>query len=290
MRSDLQDITRDAVVRQRIKAALEEDVGSGDATTLSLVPDGLVVEAEILAREACVVAGTDVARYIFSALDPALTIETCVSEGGRAAAGGTVMRLKGAARAILIGERTALNFMQRMCGIATQTAAFVEKVKAQGTLILDTRKTTPGLRTFEKHAVRCGGGTNHRIGLYDKVLIKDNHRWLWKGTGGDDLGAAVREARRRYPELEIEIEVENPAELASALEGQPDWVLLDNMDPATMADCVAMVAGRCRTEASGGITLANIEAVARSGVDAVSLGCLTHSVRSIDLSLEMLRR
>ncbi len=290
MSSDLQDITREAVVRQRIAAALEEDIGSGDATTLALVPDDLIVEAEILAREACVVAGTDVARYVFTTLAPAMAIETCVTEGGRAAAGETVMRLKGPARVILTGERTALNFMQRMCGIATHTTAFVEKVAAQGTLILDTRKTTPGLRTFEKHAVLCGGGTNHRIGLYDKVLIKDNHRWLWKGTGGDDLGAAVREARRRYPELEIEIEVESQAELASALEGQPDWVLLDNMEPATMAACVALVDGRCRTEASGGITLATIEEVARSGVDAVSLGCLTHTVRSIDLSLEMLRR
>lgn len=290
MSSDLTDITEDAVVRQRIEAALAEDIGSGDATTLALVPAGLVVEAEILAREACVVSGTDVARYVFTTLDAAMTIETLVPDGGRAAAGETVMRLKGPARVILTGERTALNFMQRMCGIATHTAAFVDKVTAQGTRILDTRKTTPGLRTFEKHAVLCGGGTNHRIGLYDKVLIKDNHRWLWQGTDGGDLGAAVCEARRRYPALEIEIEVESVEELASALGGQPDWVLLDNMDPATMAACVAMVDGRCRTEASGGITLANIEEVARSGVDAVSLGCLTHTVRSIDLSLEMLRR
>ncbi len=289
MRANLQDITLDDVVRQRIAAALQEDIGSGDATTLALVPSDLVEEAEILAREACVVSGTDVAAFVFTTLASGMTIETLVPDGGCAAAGETVMRLKGPARAILTGERTALNFMQRMCGIATHTAAFVEKVKTQGTLILDTRKTTPGLRTFEKHAVLCGGGTNHRIGLYDKVLIKDNHRWLWKGTGGDDLGAAVREARRRYPRLEIEIEVENMAELASALEGQPDWVLLDNMDPVAMAACVAMVAGRCRTEASGGITLANIEAAARSGVDAVSLGCLTHTVRSIDLSLEMMR-
>lgn len=290
MCNTLPDITEDAVVRQRIADALAEDIGSGDATTLALVPAGLVVEAEILAREACVVAGSDVARYVFTTLEPAMTIEVLVPDGGRAAAGETVVRLTGPARGILTGERTALNFMQRMCGIATHTAGFVEKVKAQGTRILDTRKTTPGLRTFEKHAVLCGGGTNHRIGLYDKVLIKDNHRWLWQGTDGGDLGAAVREARRCYPVLEIEIEVETIEELASALGSQPDWVLLDNMDPATMTACVAMVDGRCRTEASGGITLATIEEVARSGVDAVSLGCLTHTVRSIDLSLEMLRR
>jgi len=289
MIDDLKDITREAVVRQRIEAALEEDIGAGDATTLALVPDDLVVEARILAREACVVSGNDVARFVFCSLAPAMAIDIRVPEGGRVAAGEAVMQLKGPARAILTGERTALNFMQRMCGIATHTAAFVEKVKPLGTLILDTRKTTPGLRVFEKHAVRCGGGTNHRVGLYDKVLIKDNHRWLWQGTDGGDLGAAVREARRRYPDLEIEIEVENEAELRSALEGEPDWVLLDNMDPQAMAACVAIVDGRCRTEASGGITLANIEAVASSGVDAVSLGCLTHTVRSIDLSLEMLR-
>jgi nicotinate-nucleotide pyrophosphorylase (carboxylating) len=289
MTAKLLDITQDPVVQNRINTALEEDIGSGDATTCSLVPADLIAEAEILARESCVISGTDVARYVFTALDAAMTVDTLLPDGQRAAAGQTVLRIKGPARTILTGERTALNFMQRMCGVATHTAAFVDKVKSTGTMILDTRKTTPGLRVFEKHAVLCGGGTNHRIGLFDKVLIKDNHRWLWKGSEGGDLGAAVREARRQYPDLEIEIEVESIPELQSALEGQPDWVLLDNMSPQTMADCVAVIAGRCRSEASGGITLATIEAVAASGVDAVSLGCLTHTVQSIDLSLEMLR-
>jgi len=283
----LMDITTDAVVRKRIEAALDEDIGSGDATTLALVPEHACVEAVILAREACVVSGTDVAMFIFNKLAPAMQIEKTVTDGGTAGAGETVMRLHGSARAILTGERTALNFMQRMSGIATQASAFVRKVQLRSTLILDTRKTTPGLRAFEKYAVLCGGGANHRIGLFDKILIKDNHRFLWRGTAGGDLGAAVRESRRCYPDLEVEIEVENEQELRSAMEGKPDWVLLDNMSPAQMSACVSMVAGRCRTEASGGVTLANIEAVARSGVDAVSLGCLTHSVRSIDLSLEM---
>jgi len=283
----LTDITANEAVQGIVALALQEDIGTGDATSLALVPARLCAGAEILAREACVVSGTEVAAFIFRTLQPDMAVEIAVPDGQRALAGDVVMRIHGQARAILTGERTALNFMQRMSGIATHTAAFVAKVRPLPTMILDTRKTTPGLRAFEKYAVHCGGGTNHRIGLFDKILIKDNHRQLWKGTAGGDLGAAVREARRCYPDLEIEIEVENEAELRSALEGRPDWVLLDNMPPADMASCVAIVAGRCRTEASGGITLANIEAVARSGVDAVSLGCLTHTVRSIDLSLEM---
>jgi len=281
------DITADAVVRQRIAAALAEDIGTGDATTLALVPEQACVEAVILTREACVVSGTDVAAFIFRTLDPTLQVEKMIADGEKADAGSVIMSLHGSARAILTGERTALNFMQRMCGIATLTAVFVGKVRPLTTLILDTRKTTPGLRAFEKYAVLCGGGTNHRIGLFDKILIKDNHRALWRGTAGGDLGAAVREARRLYPDLEIEIEVENEQELRSALEGKPDWVLLDNMSLAQIDACVAIVDGRCRTEASGGINLETIEQVACLAVDAVSLGCLTHSVRSIDLSLEM---
>ncbi len=282
-------ITDEVTVRDMIALALAEDLGTGDATSLALVPGDLCTGADILARESCVVSGTDVAAFLFRTLQSDIALDIKVHDGERAAAGDVVMRIRGQARVILAGERTALNFMQRMSGIATHTAAFVEKVRPLPTRILDTRKTTPGLRAFEKYAVRCGGGTNHRTGLFDRILIKDNHRQLWKSTGGDDLGAAVCEARRRYPALEIEIEVENEAELRSALEGRPDWVLLDNMSAERMAACVAIVAGRCRTEASGGITLANIGEVARSGVDAVSLGCLTHTVRSIDLSLEIVQ-
>lgn len=285
----LHDITVDVAVQRMIALALEEDLGAGDATSLALVPAERVSEADILAREPCVVSGTQVASSVFRTLQPNIVVDIVVGDGHRVKAGETLMCIRGQARTILSGERTALNFMQRMSGIATHTAAFVEKIRPLPMQILDTRKTTPGLRVFEKYAVRCGGGTNHRTGLFDKILIKDNHRQLWRGTGGGDLGAAVREARRCYPALEVEIEVEDETELRSALEGKPDWVLLDNMSPETMAACVAIVAGRCRTEASGGITLANIEAVARSGVDAVSLGCLTHTVRSIDLSLEILK-
>jgi len=288
VKSGWHDLTDDPAARSMIARALDEDIGAGDATTLALVPAQAPAQAVILAREPCVVSGTDVAAFVFRALQPDMTIAIAVADGERAAAGAAVMRLRGRARAILTGERTALNFMQRMSGIATHTAAFVERVRPLPTLILDTRKTTPGLRAFEKYAVRCGGGTNHRTGLYDRILIKDNHRHLWNGAGAGDLGAAVREARRCYPDLEIEIEVESEEELLGALTGRPDWVLLDNMPPERMARCVLLIAGRCRAEASGGITLDTVEAVARSGVDAVSLGCLTHTVRSIDLSLEML--
>jgi nicotinate-nucleotide pyrophosphorylase (carboxylating) len=210
-----------------------------------------------------------------------------LADGKKASAGDVILDIHGPARVILTGERTALNFMQRMSGIATLTANFVERVAAYNCLILDTRKTTPVLRTFEKYAVLCGGGTNHRIGLYDKVMIKDNHRRLWQDGDSGDLAAAVRAARAAYPELEIEIEVESLEELTNALKAHPEWVLLDNMSPDEMRRCVEINAGRSKLEASGGITLDNIEAAAASGVDAVSLGCLTHSAPSVDLSLEI---
>ncbi len=173
-----------------------------------------------------------------------------------------------------------------MCGIATLTSRFVAAVAGYGTLILDTRKTTPGLRPFEKYSVLCGGGHNHRFGLYDRILMKDNHRRLWAGGDPERLDLAVLAARQRFPKLEIEIEVESVAELESALRGAPEWVLLDNMDCATMAECVRLARGISRTEASGGITLERAAEVAATGVDAISLGCLTHSATAIDLALE----
>ena len=193
---------------------------------------------------------------------------------------------RGKARSILAAERTALNFMQRMCATATLTKAFVDAVKRYGTLILDTRKTTPGLRVFEKYAVTCGGGENHRMGMYDRVLMKDNHRRLWRGGNPDELDQAVAAARRRFPKLAVEVEVETRRECASALKAKPEWIMLDNMGLADMRACVKMCKGICKTEASGGITLARAKAVAATGVTAISLGCLTHSAGSVDLSLE----
>ena len=274
-------------VRALIAMALAEDVGQGDVTTLSLVDERARITAELLAREPCVVCGSQVAAAVFATVDAGVECEPLTSDGRRAAAGEVVMRVRGPARGILTAERTALNFMQRLSGIATLTARFVAAVGDSGVMILDTRKTTPGFRALEKYAVRCGGGSNHRMGLYDRVLIKDNHRRLWGGGDPLALDAAIREARRRFPEVPVEIEVESEDELRTALSESPDWILLDNMGPDALRRCVTICGGRSRLEASGGITLESIAGVATTGVDAVSLGCLTHSAPSVDLSLEI---
>lgn len=278
------------VVKERLQAliaaALEEDVGDGDATTLALVDPQVQKKAVVLAKEDLVVSGGYAAEQVFLDLDPALEIEILAEDGRRAKKGEHVLRISGSAASVLTAERTALNLMQRMSGIATLTSAFVERVAQYGTMILDTRKTTPGLRGIEKYAVWCGGGTNHRMGLFDKVMIKDNHRHLWAGQT-KSLADAVTAAREIYPDLEIEIEVESLEELNDALRANPEWVLLDNMTPDLMAECVRVASGRAKLEASGGITLETVADAAASGVDAISLGCLTHSARAVDLSLEM---
>jgi len=194
--------------------------------------------------------------------------------------------LEGRARSILAAERVALNFLQRLSGIATLTRRFVEKAGPFGVQVLDTRKTAPTLRVLEKYAVLCGGGSNHRFGLFDRILIKDNHRAAWSRHGAGGLGGAVKEARARFPRHIIEIEVENEDELEQVLPAKPDWIMLDNMPPARLERCVALARGRCKIEASGGVTLDTIEAVARTGVDAVSIGALTHSAPAADFSLE----
>ncbi len=285
---NLPDLFEDPNVLKRIREALAEDIGErGDVTSLSLVPADTVVTAALVAREACVVAGTTVAARVFAEVDAAVRTHVLVPDGQNAERGCTVMRMRGRGQAILAGERTALNFMQRMCGVATLTRRFVEAVQGRDVEILDTRKTTPTLRPFEKYAVLCGGGVNHRMGLFDRVLIKDNHRHLWSHGHADRLDLAVGAARHQFPNVPIEVEVESEEELRSALRATPDWVLLDNMPPDRLMRCVAIVAGRCKTEASGGITLENVATVAASGVDAISLGCLTHSAGSVDLSLEI---
>jgi nicotinate-nucleotide pyrophosphorylase (carboxylating) len=276
----------DARTLSLIGSAVAEDVGSGDVTSEALVPPEAVAGASVITRCDCVVCGTSVASGVFTAVDPGIESTAAIPDGHRALAGEVLMRVRGPARSILTAERTALNFMQRLCGIATLTARFVDAVAGTHAVIMDTRKTTPGFRQLEKYAVRCGGGVNHRFGLYDRVLIKDNHRKLW-GVAGRDLGAAVTEARRRFPSLAIQIEVECVEELRSALVGKPDWVLLDNMPAGLMRECVGLCSGRCRTEASGGINLSNVRAIAETGVDAISLGCLTHSAPAVDLSLEV---
>jgi len=285
---NLPAIAGDLGVLDTIRQSLEEDLGGvGDVTTLSLVPEDAQAEARIIARDTCVVAGTTVAAAVFAAVDSGLDSRVLVADGNPAQPGDAVMSVSGRARGILTGERTALNFMQRMTGIATLTRAFVEKATPHGVSILDTRKTTPTLRVFEKYAVLCGGGTNHRMGLYDRAMIKDNHRNLWREGDASRLDLAVAACRSRFPGIAVEVEIENEAELRSALEAGPEWILLDNMSPGEMRRCVEIVAGRARVEASGGITLETVAEVAASGVDAISLGCLTHSAASADLSLEI---
>jgi len=281
----MRDIADREEVQRLIVAELQADQGPGDATTHALVDAGQRVGATILTREACVVSGVGIAAAVFRTLDAQVRTNVVHKDGASVQAGDVLLRLEGSARAILTAERTALNFMQRMCGIATLTQQFVAAVAPLPVNILDTRKTTPGLRLMEKYAVVCGGGQNHRFGLYDKIMIKDNHRRFW--SGGKGLAEAIQAARAEHPDLPIEIEVESLEELEDALRGHPDEVLLDNMSLELMRSCVALCKGKCLTEASGGVTLANVRAVAETGVDAISLGCLTHAFRSVDLSLEM---
>jgi len=274
-------------VQSVIEAALLEDGACMDVTTLSLVDPTVEVTATIVSRSNCVVAGGDVARAVFLKLDSSLHITQRIPDGHPAKTEETILEIHGKAATILSGERTALNFMQRMTGIATLTRTFVEAVSGTKCAILDTRKTVPGLRVLDKYSVKCGGGTNHRLGLSDMVLIKDNHRRLWQGGNPADLGKAVAAARAKHFDVPIEVEVETFDELDSALAAKPEWIMLDNMPTALMKEAVKRVNGVCKIEASGGITMRNIREVAETGVDAISLGCLTHSVSATDLSLEI---
>ncbi len=287
--NSLPDITKDARAVLAIRAALKEDIGSGDATTLALVGPDVLATGEIQAREACCVAGLNVALYILQLLDPTLTYEILIPNGAMAPKDGVLARFTGRARAILTAERTALNFIQRMSGTATLTHQFVEAVKPYPCMVLDTRKTTPCLRVFEKFAVRCGGGMNHRFGLYDRILMKDNHRALWAGGDPARLDLAVLAARKAYPLLAVEVEVETLEELKSALRAEPEWIMLDNMSCELMRECVKLTRSatkKTKLEASGGINLQTVHNIAATGVDALSVGALTHSAPSVDLALE----
>ena len=286
----LPDIFEKPEVGELIKLALAEDLGSSnvDVTSDSLVPPEELAEAHLIAREACVLAGIPVAAEVFNQVNPELECEIRVSDGAAIGKGTPVLVIKGSAQSILTAERTALNFIQRMSGVATITAEYVQTAANPAVLLLDTRKTTPALRPFEKYAVLCGGGTNHRYGLFDAVLIKDNHLASWAKKHGTGVGEAVAAARSKYPELKIEVEVDTIEQLKEALTTQPDWVLLDNMPPPVLRECVSLCKGICKTEASGGINLGTIHAIAQTGVDAISVGALTHSARSIDLALDFI--
>ncbi len=292
----MKDVMLSPRAKAAVRLALDEDLASVekvksspwcDATSLALVDPSVVATGEIYAKGGgCVVAGATVAKAVLKAVDPKIKVEILKPDGTMVKEKEPILVFRGKARSILAAERTALNFMQRMCATATLTRRFVDAVKKYGTLILDTRKTTPGLRVFEKYAVLCGGGVNHRMGMYDRVLMKDNHRRLWKGGNPDELDQAVAASRKAFPRLEVEVEVESIRECASALKAKPEWIMLDNMSIADMKKCVRLCKGISKTEASGGITLERAKEVAATGVTAISLGCLTHSAGSVDLSLE----
>ena len=292
----MKDVMLSTRARAAVRLALDEDLADAldarkskwcDATSEALVDPKAVATGEIYAKgTGCVVAGATVAKAVMKAVDPKIKVVIHKPDGSVVKPKEPILSFRGKARSILAAERTALNFMQRMCATATLARKFVDATKRYGTLILDTRKTTPGLRVFEKYAVTCGGGTNHRLGMYDRVLMKDNHRRLWKGGDPSALDEAVRAARAKFPRLAVEVEVESLEECASALRAKPEWIMLDNMSVADMRRCVRMCRGISKTEASGGITLDRAREVAATGVTAISLGCLTHSAGSADLSLE----
>jgi nicotinate-nucleotide pyrophosphorylase (carboxylating) len=271
------------LVKSAVRAALKEDLGqAGDITTDAIVPADAKGKAAIVARQNGVVAGLDLAEAAFRALDPKVSFTRIVEDGGKVAAGGVIAEISGKVRALLTGERTALNFLNRLSGIATMTAGFVKAVQGTHARIACTRKTTPGLRAFEKYAVRAGGGVNHRFGLYDAVLVKDNHI---AAAGG--LAEALKRlgAERRHM-VKVEVEVDSLDQLEEALKYPIDAVLLDNMDVATLEKAVKRVGGRVLTEASGGVSLDNVREIALTGVDLISVGALTHSPRTLDSSLE----
>lgn len=273
-------------IQKAVREALLEDVGTGDATTLATIPPNLMATARLVAREPLVVCGLEWAAIAFHACCRTAFVQFRALDGTKVPAGFTLLEIRGQAAPLLTAERTALNFVQRLSGISTLTSRYVQAVAGTNARILDTRKTTPGWRSFEKYAVRCGGGANHRQGLHDQILIKDNHRVALANEPGGAIAAAVQRSRKAYPNLKVEVEADTLDEVQQAVAAGADIILLDNMSPALMKEAVELVAGRSKTEASGGITLESIPAVAATGVDYISVGALTHSARSMDLSLD----
>ena len=273
-------------IRDAVRRALAEDIGSGDATTLATVPESARARARMVAREPLVLAGVAFAEMAFRELSREIEIERAANDGGRVARGGDIVRISGPARALLTAERVALNFVQRLSGVATLTAQFVEAIHGTRAQMLDTRKTTPGWRRFEKYAVACGGGRNHRFGLFDLVLIKDNHLAALRDEKPNAIASAVRRARERFPQLRVEVEADTLEQVAQAVAAGADILLLDNMSCEQMRAAVALVAGRAQTEASGGVTLGTVRAIAETGVDFISAGALTHSARAVDVALD----
>ena len=271
-----------------IALALEEDLQDcGDVTTKSVIGENLRVKAVFLAKEDCVCAGLPVAKRIMKEVDPEIEWKDLVQEGEFCPKGTLMAEIAGRAASILTAERTALNFLQRLCGVATASKKYQDAAAGTKAIVLDTRKTTPGWRNLEKYAVAVGGASNHRIGLYDRVMIKDNHRELAGLEGKDGILRSVERARKMYPDLEVEVEIDSLDSLDEALESRAEYILLDNMSNELMAEAVKRTAGRAKLEASGNMKLERVPSAAATGVDFISVGALTHSVKSADISLDV---
>ena len=273
-------------VQQAVRTALAEDVGTGDATTLALVPAELQSKAVMAARESLTVCGLAFAVEAYRQLDPTVRVTLRAKDGDTLDKGGILLQVEGPSRALLTAERVSLNFLQRLSGVATIARRFVNEVAGTKAKILDTRKTLPGWRMFEKYAVACGGATNHRIGLYDMILIKDNHLVALRDAQPNAVAAAVARARAAYPQLKVEVEADNLTQVAQAVEAGADIILLDNMTNEMMREAVQSVQGRALLEASGGVNLKTVRGKAETGVDFISVGALTHSAPSVDIGLD----
>jgi nicotinate-nucleotide pyrophosphorylase (carboxylating) len=275
-------------VEALIKLALEEDLGDkGDTTSNSVIPADTKATAILRCKEDCVCAGLPVAEKVFNSVCRDVEWKPLVKDGDFCPKFTALAEVSGTAQALLTGERTALNFLQRLCGVATVSRQYAEALEGTPTVVLDTRKTTPGWRNLEKYAVAAGGASNHRIGLFDRVMIKDNHRELAGLEGEGGITRSVQRAREIFPELEVEVEADTLEEVKEALEAKADYILLDNMTNEQMAEAVKMSEGRSKLEASGGITIERLPSIGKLGVDFVSVGALTHSVKASDISMEI---
>jgi nicotinate-nucleotide pyrophosphorylase (carboxylating) len=273
-------------IRRAVRAALAEDIGAGDVTTLATVPAAACSVAYMNARQPLVVAGLEFARWAFRERSPKIKVMKMAADGRRVKAGAPLLKISGSSRAILGAERVALNFVQRLSGVATLTAQFADAVRGTRARILDTRKTTPGWRRFEKFAVTCGDGKNHRLGLYDMVLVKDNHLVALRHEKPNAIAAAIARARAKFPRLRVEVEADTLAQVAQAADAGADIILLDNMTLSQLRAAVKIIRGRAHTEASGGVNLKTVRAIAATGVDFISVGTITHSAPAVDIGLD----
>lgn len=280
--------TNEQLIDDLLTLAFAEDIGDGDHTTLSTIPADARGCQRLIIKEEGIIAGVDIAKRVFERLDPDLKMTVYINDGAHVKPGDVAFEVEGAVRSLLIAERTMLNIMQRMSGIATTTARYQERLAGLKTKVLDTRKTTPGMRLLEKEAVKIGGGMNHRIGLFDMILIKDNH--IDFAGGIPQAVASAREyLKAKGKDLRIEVEVRNTSEILQAIEAKADRIMLDNFTPEATAEAVKLIAGRAEVESSGGITLDTLRTYGEAGVDFISVGALTHSVKSLDMSFKAVR-